>query len=160
MASARPRGFNDRLIDDFRAHGGQITSGPFTGRSLLLLTTTGAKTGEERTSPLAYSRDGDRFVIVASKGGAPRNPAWFHNLRAHPDVSVELGADRFRARASVPDEAERRRLYDAHAAKMPAFAEYEKKTARKIPVVVLERISLEELARKRGWWESNPRPRP
>ena len=140
MASARPRGFNERLIDDFRAHGGQITSGPFTGRSLLLLTTTGAKTGEERTNPLAYSRDGDRFVVVASKGGAPRNPAWFHNLRAHPEVTVELGPEKFRARATVADDAERRRLYDQHAAKMPAFAEYEKKTERKIPVVVLERI--------------------
>lgn len=140
MASARPRGFNDRLIDDFRAHDGQITSGPFTGRSLLLLTTTGAKTGEERTNPLAYSRDGDRLVIVASKGGAPRNPDWFHNLRAHPEVSVELGPEKFRARATVADDAERRRLYDQHAAKMPAFADYEKKTARKIPVVVLERI--------------------
>lgn len=140
MASARPRGFNDRLIDDFRAHDGQITSGPFTGRSLLLLTTTGAKTGEVRTNPLAYSRDGDRFVIVASKGGAPRNPDWFHNLRAHPEVTVELGPEKFRARATVADDAERRRLYDQHAAKMPAFADYEKKTARKIPVVVLERI--------------------
>lgn len=140
MASARPRGFNDRLIDDFRAHGGQITSGPFTGRSLLLLTTTGARTGQERTNPLAYSRDGDRFVIVASKGGAPRNPDWFHNLRAHPEVTVELGPEKFRARATVAGAVERRRLYDQHAAKMPAFAEYEKKTARKIPVVVLERI--------------------
>lgn len=140
MASARPRGFNDRLIDDFRAHGGQITSGPFTGRSLLLLTTKGAKTGEERTSPLAYSRDGDRFVVVASKGGAPSNPAWYHNVRAHPEVTVEVGPDRFRARATVAADVERRRLYEHHAAKMPAFADYEKRTARKIPVVVLERI--------------------
>ena len=140
MANARPRGFNDQLIDDFRAHGGQITSGPFTGRSLLLLTTKGAKTGEERTSPLAYSRDGDRFVIVASKGGAPRHPAWFHNLRAYPDVMVELGREKFHASASVADDNERRRLYDQHAARMPAFADYEKKTTRKIPVVVLERI--------------------
>ncbi len=140
MADARPRDFNTRLIDDFRAHGGQITSGPFTGRSLLLLTTKGAKTGEERTSPLAYSRDGDRFVIVASKGGAPTNPAWYHNLRADPEVTVELGPDKFQARASVANEVERRRLFDQHAARMPAFADYEKRTARKIPVVVLERI--------------------
>jgi len=139
MADARPKSFNERVIDDFRAHNGQITSGPFTGRSLLLLTTKGAKTGEERTSPLAYSRDGDRFVIVASKGGAPTNPAWYHNLRTHPDVTVEVGPERFRARATIARDAERRRLYDQHAAKMPAFAEYEKRTARKIPVVVLER---------------------
>lgn len=140
MADARPRGFNDRLIDDFRAHGGQITGGPFTGRSLLLLTTKGAKTGEERTSPFAYSRDGDRFVIVASKGGAPTNPACYHNLRAHPEVTVELGPDKFRARATVANDVERRRLFDQHATRMPAFADYEKRTARKIPVVVLERI--------------------
>jgi len=140
MADARPKSFNERVIDDFRAHDGQITSGPFTGRSLLLLTTKGAKTGDERTSPLAYSRDGDRLVIIASKGGAPTNPAWYHNLRTHPDVTVELGPEKFRARAQVAGEPERRRLYDQHAAKMPAFAEYEKKTTRNIPVVVLQRI--------------------
>ena len=139
MADARPKSFNERVIDDFRAHSGQITSGPFTGRSLLLLTTKGAKTGDERTSPLAYSRDGDRLVVIASKGGAPTNPAWYHNLRTHSDVTVEIGPEKFSARAQVASEPERRRLYDQHAAKMPAFAEYEKKTARKIPVVVLER---------------------
>ena len=128
------------MIDDFRAHAGQITSGPFTGRSLLLLTTKGAKTGDERTSPLAYSRDGDHLVVIASKGGAPKNPAWFHNLRTHPDVTVEIGPENFRARAQAAGEPERRRLYDQHATKMPAFAEYEKKTTRKIPVVVLKRI--------------------
>ncbi len=139
MADARPKSFNERVIDDFRAHDGQITSGPFAGRSLLLLTTKGAKTGDERTSPLAYSRDGDRLVVVASKGGAPTNPAWYHNIRTHPDVTVEIGPERFRAHATVAAEPERRRLYDQHAAKMPAFADYEKKTTRKIPVVVLER---------------------
>jgi len=139
MADARPKSFNERVIDDFRAHQGQITSGPFAGRSLLLLTTRGAKTGDERTSPLAYSRDGDRLVVIASKGGAPTNPAWYHNLRTHPDVTVELGPEKFRARAKVAAEGERRRLYDQHSARMPAFAEYEKKTTRKIPVVLLER---------------------
>jgi deazaflavin-dependent oxidoreductase (nitroreductase family) len=140
MASARPKSFNERVIDDFRAHEGQITSGPFAGRSLLLLTTRGVKTGDERTSPLAYSRDGDRLVVIASKGGAPTSPAWYHNLRTHPDVTVELGPEKFGARATVAGDAERRRLYDQHAAKMPAFAEYEKRTTRKIPVVVLQRI--------------------
>ena len=139
MADARPKGFNERVIDDFRAHKGQITSGPFTGRSLLLLTTKGAKSGNERTSPLAYSRDGDRLVVIASKGGAPTNPAWYHNLRTHPDVTVEVGPEKFPARAEIAGEPERRRLYDQHAAKMPAFAQYEKKTTRKIPVVVLQR---------------------
>ena len=140
MADARPKSFNERVIDDFRAHAGQITSGPFTGRSLLLLTTKGAKSGDERTSPLAYSRVGDRLVVSASKGGAPKHPAWYHTLRTHPDVTVEIGPETFRARAQAASEPERRRLYDQHAAKMPAFAQYEKKTTRKIPVVVLQRI--------------------
>ena len=140
MADARPKSFNERVIDDFRAHKGQITSGPFTGRSLLLLTTKGAKSRNERTSPLAYSRDGDRLVVIASKGGAPTSPAWYHNLRTHSDVTVEVGPEKFSARAQVAGEPERRRLYDQHAAKMPAFAAYEKKTTRKIPVVVLRRI--------------------
>ena len=140
MANARPGGWNDSIIAQFRASGGQMTSGPFTGRTLLLLTTKGAKTNVERTSPLVYSRDGERFVIVASKGGAPTHPAWYHNLRAHPEVTLEVGKEKFRARASVATAAERRRLYDKHAERMPAFWDYEKKTTRKIPVVVLERI--------------------
>ena len=143
MAEARgprpARGFNDRVIEDFRAHHGQITKGPFTGRSLLLLTTRGAKTGSQRTNPLAYSRDGDRIVVIASKGGAPTNPDWYRNLRANPRVIVEIGPERFEANASVATGAERRRLYDLQASKMPAFKEYEKRTAREIPVVVLER---------------------
>jgi len=140
MANVRPGGWNDSIIAQFRANGGQMTSGPFTGRTLLLLTTKGAKTSVERTSPLVYSRDGERFVIVASKGGAPTHPAWYHNLRAHPEVTLEVGKEKFRARASVATAAERRRLYDKHAERMPAFWDYEKKTTRKIPVVVLERI--------------------
>jgi len=140
MANARPGGWNGSIIAQFRANGGQMTSGPFTGRTLLLLTTKGAKTGAERTSPLVYSRDGDRFVVVASQGGAPTHPAWYHNLRAHPEVTLEVGKEKFRARARVADDAERRRLYDKHAERMPAFWDYEKKTTRKIPVVVLERI--------------------
>jgi deazaflavin-dependent oxidoreductase (nitroreductase family) len=134
-------GFNQGVIDDFRSHGGQITKGPFTGRSLLLLTTRGRKTGGERTNPLAYTRDGDRVFVIASKGGAPSNPDWYRNLRANPKVSVELGPERFEANASVARGAERRRLYDLQAAHMPAFKEYEKRTSREIPVVVLERAS-------------------
>jgi deazaflavin-dependent oxidoreductase (nitroreductase family) len=138
----RPRsygGFNEGVIEDFRTHHGQITKGPFTGRSLLLLTTRGAKSGRERTNPLAYSRDGDRYVVIASKGGAPSNPDWFRNLRANPRVTVEVGPERFSANARVPKGDERRRLYDAQAARMPAFKDYEKRTTREIPVVVLER---------------------
>jgi deazaflavin-dependent oxidoreductase (nitroreductase family) len=132
-------GFNEGVIEDFRTHHGQITKGPFTGRSLLLLTTRGAKTGHERTNPLAYTRDGHRIFVIASKGGAPPNPDWFRNLRANPRVTVELGPERFEAKARVAEGAERRRLYDLQSSHMPAFKEYEKRTSREIPVVVLER---------------------
>ena len=132
-------GFNDGVIEDFRAHQGQITKGPFTGRSLLLLTTRGAKSGRERTNPLAYTRDVDRMFVIASKGGAPTNPDWYRNLRANPRVTVEVGPERFEANASVATGAERRRLYDLQASRMPAFKDYEKRTSREIPVVVLER---------------------
>ena len=132
-------GFNQGVIEDFPAHRGEITKGPFTGRSLLLLTTRGAKTGRVRTNPLAYTRDGDRIFVIASKGGAPTHPDWYRNLRANPDVTVEVGPERFQAKASVAKGAERRRLYDLQASHMPAFKEYEKRTSREIPVVVLER---------------------
>jgi len=139
-ADKGPRaGFNEGVIDDFRTHHGQITKGPFTGRSLLLLTTRGAKSGRERTNPLAYSRDGDNYVVIASKGGGPTHPDWYLNLRANPAVTVELGPERFEANATTAKGPERRRLYDAHAERMPAFKEYERKTSREIPVVVLER---------------------
>ena len=131
--------FNQQLIAEYRANGGKV-SGMFAGAPLLLLTTTGARSGLPRTSPLAYTTDNGRYVVIASKGGAPTNPDWFHNLRAHPDVTVELGAETFPARASVPDGAERQRLYDQMAAQMPNFAEYQRNTTRQIPVVLLERI--------------------
>ena len=131
--------FNRTLIADYRAYG-RVTSGPFVNAPLLLLTTTGAKSGQERTTPLAHTTDGDRFVVIASKGGAPTNPDWYHNLVANPEATVELGRDTFRVRASFPQGEERRRLYDQQAALMPGFAEYEKQTTRQIPVVVLERI--------------------
>jgi deazaflavin-dependent oxidoreductase (nitroreductase family) len=132
--------FTNALIADFRAHGGKVTSGPFLGRNLLLLTTTGARSGEPRLVPLVYTRDGDRIVIVASKGGAPTNPAWYHNLLANPVASVELGDETFAARASVVEGGDRDRLYAAHAAEHEAFAEYPKKTTRVIPVIRLERV--------------------
>ena len=132
-------GFNQGVIDDFRTHHGQITKGPFTGRSLLLLTTRGAKSGRERTNPLVYTRDGDRYVVIASKGGAPTHPDWYRNLRATPRVTVEVGPERFDANASAAKGDERRRLYDAQASRMTAFKEYQQKTSREIPVVVLER---------------------
>ena len=129
--------YNQRVIETFRANGG-VVPGP---NRLLLLTTTGARSGLERTTPLAYSTDGDRLVVIASKAGADTNPDWYFNLLAHPIVTVELGSERFQARASVADEYDRERLYARHAELMPHFTEYAQKTTRKIPVILLERIA-------------------
>ena len=133
------KAFNERLIREYRANDGRIT-GMFAGAPILLLTTTGAKSGRAHVSPLAYTTDAGRLVVIASKGGAPTHPDWFHNLLANPEVTVELGAETFTARASVPEGDERQRLYDQQAAQMPNFAEYQRNTARQIPVVVLDRV--------------------
>ncbi len=133
--------FTNALVADFRANGGKVTSGPFLGRNLLLLTTIGARSGEARLAPLVYTRDGDAIVIVASKGGAPTNPAWFLNILANPVVTVELGSETYQARASVVEGEERDRLYAAHAAEHPAFSDYEKRTSRVIPVARLLRTA-------------------
>ena len=130
---------NRNVVEEFRANGGKV-GGRWEGRTLLLLHTIGAKSGQERVNPVAYVRDGDHFVVIASKGGAPNNPDWFYNLRASPDVTVEVGSERFQVHARVvADEAERRRLYDKMVEVAPGFADYERKTTRKIPVIVLER---------------------
>lgn len=131
--------FNQNVIRQFRANGGKVGP-PFEGAPMILLTTRGAKSGQERTTPLVHTRDGDKYVIIASKAGAPTNPAWYHNLVANPEVTVEVGTEKFQARARVATGEERDRLYDAQAKLMPNFAEYQQKTTRKIPVVVLERI--------------------
>lgn len=132
--------FNQQLIAEYRANGGR-TNGPFANSPLLLLTTTGAKSGQSRTTPLVYTTDGDKIVVIASKGGAPTNPDWYRNLLANPEATIELGTESFQVRASVPEGAERERLYNQQAALMPGFAEYQTKTTRQIPVVVLERIN-------------------
>lgn len=133
-----PGNYNQQVIETFRANQG-VVRGP---NKLILLTTTGAKSGKQRTTPLAYSTDGDKLVIAASKGGAPVNPDWYFNLVAHPIVTVELGTQKFQARATVvKDETERQRLYAHHAELMPGFAEYPTKTDRKIPVILLERVA-------------------
>jgi deazaflavin-dependent oxidoreductase (nitroreductase family) len=134
------RDFNHNLITDLRAHGGKATSGPFMGRDLLILTTKGAKSGQPRENPLAFSRDDGKYVVVASKGGAPTNPNWFHNLRTHPVVTVEVLGEKFDARAEVINTDDYERLYQNHARRMPAFNEYRQRTSRKIPVIVLERL--------------------
>ncbi len=130
--------WNTKIIDEFHAKGGRNV-GPF-GDRLLLLTTRGAKSGRAHTTPLAYTRDGDKYVIIASMGGAPRHPAWYHNLVAHPDAEVEVGSERFKVHATpLPSGPERDRLYDAQAQLMPGFRSYQEKTTRIIPVVLLER---------------------
>ena len=130
--------FNRAIIEEFRANGGRL-SGAFARAPMCLLTTTGAKTGASRTHPLAYTRDGDRYVVIASKGGSPTSPAWFHNLVANPTVELEVGDERFAATATVATGEERERLWAAQSALMPVFEDYKAKTAREIPVVVLTR---------------------
>ncbi|HUG17065.1 MAG TPA: nitroreductase family deazaflavin-dependent oxidoreductase [Thermomicrobiales bacterium] len=135
---ASEKSFNEKLIDEFRENDG-IVGGMFAGRPMMLLTTTGAKSGQQRTHPLVYTTDDDRMVIIASKGGADTNPDWYYNLKANPAVTVEVGAETFPAQATITEGAERKRLFDLQAALMPAFADYEQKTTREIPVIVLER---------------------
>ena len=132
--------FNKNLIEEFRANGGKVT-GVFEQAPLLLLTSKGAKSGREHTTPVVYTRDGDNFVVLASKGGSPTNPAWYHNLVANPEATVELPGETFTVKATVAEGAERDRLFDQQAALMPNFAEYQKNTTRRIPVIVLERRS-------------------
>ena len=133
------RSFNDRIIEEFRANDGKV-GGPFEGASMVLLTTTGAKSGQPRTMPLVYFADGDRIIIVASKAGAPTNPDWYYNLVANPDVTVEVGTEKFQARATVVAEPERTQLFERIVASNPGFGEYQKKTTRVIPVIALERL--------------------
>jgi deazaflavin-dependent oxidoreductase (nitroreductase family) len=133
--------FNAGLVEDFRAHNGQVTSGRFVGRPVLLLTTIGARSGQPRTTPLVYTRDGEHYVIIASRAGSPKNPDWYHNLVHTPAVTVEVGGESFEANARVAQGEERDRLYAAQAALMPTFADYQRVTSRRIPVVVLERLA-------------------
>jgi deazaflavin-dependent oxidoreductase (nitroreductase family) len=129
--------FNRKVIEEFRANEGRV-GGPFEGASVLLLTSTGAKSGEPRTTPVVYQQDGDRLVIFASKAGAPNNPGWYHNLRANPTATVEVGNDTVDVEAIVTEGGERERLFRRQVELMPTFGEYEKKTTRQIPVVALQ----------------------
>ncbi len=132
--------FNTNLIKDMRANRGKPTSGPFKGRDVLILITKGAKSGETRENPLVYTRDGENLVIVASKGGSPTHPSWYHNLVKHPEVTVEADGEKYKAHAHVPQGEEYERLYTQHADINPTFYDYREKTSRQIPVIVLERI--------------------
>ena len=131
--------WNKAIIEEFRANDGKV-GGQFTDSSLLLLHTTGAKSGLPRVNPTICMADGERVVIVASKAGAPTNPDWYHNLVANPEVGVEVGTEKFQARATVASEPERTDLFRKMVTMNPGFAEYERKTTRVIPVVILTRL--------------------
>jgi deazaflavin-dependent oxidoreductase (nitroreductase family) len=129
--------WNASIIEEFRANGGQV-GGPFEGAPMLILHTTGARSGRQHVNPLVYQQDGDRLVVFASKGGAPDNPDWYHNLVAHPEVTIEVGDATETRKASVASGEERERLWTRQKELMPGFADYEAKTRREIPVIVLQ----------------------
>jgi deazaflavin-dependent oxidoreductase (nitroreductase family) len=134
--STSPSDFNAQIIDEFRANRGRV-GGMFEHTPILLLHHVGARSGQARVNPLAYARDGERYVIFASKAGAPTNPGWYHNLKAHPDITIELGGDTIDVLAEEAQGEERDRLFNAQAERSAQFAEYQRKTDRVIPVITL-----------------------
>jgi deazaflavin-dependent oxidoreductase (nitroreductase family) len=128
--------WNKKIIEEFRANDGKV-GGNFENTPLLLLHTTGAKSGLPHVNPAAYITDDERLVIVASKGGAPTNPDWYYNVVANPEVGIEVGTEQFQAKATVATEPERTRLFEKMATVNPNFAEYKHKTDRVIPVIIL-----------------------
>lgn len=130
--------FNRQVIDEFRANEGRV-GGPFQGAPMVLLHTTGARSGQERITPLVYRPVNGDMAVFGSKGGAPEHPAWYLNLLAKPEVTVEVGTETYPVVARVAEGDERQRIWDEQAAAMPGFAEYQEKTTRVIPVVILER---------------------
>jgi len=130
--------WNKKIIEEFRANEGRV-GGNFANMTLLLLHTTGAKSGRPRLNPVAYTQDRDRLVIIASKGGAESHPDWYYNVLANPNVTVEVGSEKYEAIATVEEEPERTRLYDQMAAQYPGFEAYRQKTSRVIPVITLKR---------------------
>jgi deazaflavin-dependent oxidoreductase (nitroreductase family) len=134
--STSPADFNAQIIEEFHANEGRV-GGMFEGMPLLLLHHTGAKSGKSRINPLAYQSDGGRYVVFASKAGAPTNPDWYHNLKARPEVTIEVGDETIDAVASEATGEERERLYRTQAERFPQFVEYEQQAERVIPVIVL-----------------------
>lgn len=132
-----PSDWNTGIIEEFRANGGKV-GGPFEGATLLLLHTTGAKSGHDHVTPVMYRPVGDGYAVFASKAGAPTNPDWYHNLVANPSVRAEIGTQTLPLTARVAMGDERDRIWTAHKTANPGFADYEKKTTRQIPVVILE----------------------
>jgi deazaflavin-dependent oxidoreductase (nitroreductase family) len=137
VSDTSPNNRNQRIIKEFRENDGKV-GGPFEGATLLLLHHTGAKTGTERVTPLVYLAVDGKYAIFASKGGAPTNPDWFHNIVANPEVEIEVGTDTISATAEVLDSDERDAIWSRQKELMPGFAEYEQKTDREIPVIVLD----------------------
>ena len=132
--------FNEKVIKEFRENKG-IVGGPFDGANMLLLTTIGSHTGKLRTTPLVYLKDGQRYIVIASKGGAPDNPQWFNNIVALPQVTIEVGTERIECTAEVMQEPERTQLYTRQEEVMPGFVEYRENTDRVIPVIAITPIS-------------------
>ncbi|MGA3153475.1 MAG: nitroreductase family deazaflavin-dependent oxidoreductase [Streptosporangiaceae bacterium] len=132
--------YNAQIIEEFRANGGKV-GGPFEGAPLLLLHTVGARTGQERVNPMMYRSAGTGYAVFASKAGAPTHPDWYHNLIAHPQVMAEIGTETVSLTARVASPGEREQIWAAHKREYPGFADYEQKTTRQIPVVILEPVS-------------------
>ncbi len=135
----RAKNVNPQIIEQFRANGGKIGNMP--GATFLLLHTLGAKSNQERVIPLLYFKDGDNYILVAAKGGAPTNPDWYYNILAHPDdVTIEVGTEHFKVHATVVEPTERNRIFADVARQAPNFAEYQSNTTRVLPVIKLERV--------------------
>lgn len=132
--------WNAKVIEEFRANEGRV-GGRFAGATMILIHHVGARTGTPRVSPLAYFQDGDQMIIVASKGGAPTNPDWYHNLKAHPRIDVEVGTETFRVDVVELTGADREEMWTRIVAKAPSFGDYQRKTSRTIPLLALTRAS-------------------
>jgi deazaflavin-dependent oxidoreductase (nitroreductase family) len=140
-----PNDFNARVIDEFRANRGRL-GGPFEGGTVLLLHTTGARSGQPRVNPVMYRQEGDRYFVFGSKGGSDDNPAWYHNLKAHPDTEIEVGDRTIPVHAEQLEGDERDGVYARHAQRYPMFADYERKTSRRIPVMALTPVAVADRA--------------
>jgi deazaflavin-dependent oxidoreductase (nitroreductase family) len=137
MTDWDPQAFENALIDDMRTHGGAVTSGPLAGHPLLVMTSTGAKSGESRRAILTFSRDGGDYVVAGTASGAPTDPDWIHNVQVHPEVAIEAENRQFAATAIIVDGPERDRLWQQHVEALPHFANYPEQTGRVIPIVRL-----------------------
>ncbi|HYN69029.1 MAG TPA: nitroreductase/quinone reductase family protein [Candidatus Eisenbacteria bacterium] len=141
MPDPSPNAWEDALIEDLRANDGRPSSGPLAGHPLLVMTSTGAKSGKPRRAILTYTRDGDDYIVAGTKGGSPEDPLWIENIRVRPDVNIEIGTRAVPATATIVNGEERDRLWDAHAAELPWFAPYPARTGRVIPMIRLTPVS-------------------